>query len=106
MTFERSTKVLYNLSLLTASPKVGAGSEQPHVGKTAVGGVWLYGAMAPPEVVECSTQDASMFKATAREVNHAIKTPKSKPTTRRGLRHHGRLASDSVAASRAAACFR
>jgi hypothetical protein len=54
--------------------------------------VWLYGATAPSEVAGCSTQEASMFKATAREVNQAIKTPRSNPTTRRGLRHHGRLA--------------
>jgi hypothetical protein len=41
--------------------------------------VWLYGATAPSEVAGCSTQDASMFKATTREVNHAIKAPRSKP---------------------------
>ena len=36
-----------------------------------------------------------MFKATIREANHAIKAPTSKPTTRRGLRHHGLLALDA-----------
>jgi hypothetical protein len=35
-----------------------------------------------------------MFKATTREVNHAIKPPSSKPTTTMGLRHPGRLATD------------
>jgi hypothetical protein len=47
-----------------------------------------------------------MFKAPAGEVNHALKAPRSKPTTRRDLRHHGRLAPDSATLSRAAARFR
>jgi hypothetical protein len=29
-----------------------------------------------------------MVKATAREINHAIKPPASRPTIRTGLRHH------------------
>ena len=105
ITFEPSTKVLISPSLYRlVYGRRGDPSSRMFLRLRRV--VWPYGARAASEGAECSTQDASMFNATAREVNHAIKTPRSKPTTRKGLRHHRRLAPDSVVPSRAAARFR